>query len=135
LNAANLFQPAGEISWEYRSARGVFLVAACEALKPSGKKHDRANIYDVVKSLLGESVADSLRAHDLPPQFLRNQHLHRGDFGGSSIKSMLTNDMFRDPSMDQILRSLSSVTQACLVAWLERKGSYTFAWAKRPTAG
>jgi len=54
LRAGNAFLIAQSMWPDQRTAYAAFLVVACEALKPSGKRHDRMNVYDVVASLMDE---------------------------------------------------------------------------------
>ena len=64
---------------DQRTAYAVFLVVACEALKPSGKRYDQANVYDVVASLITPSEGELLRGLSVPPQRVRSKHVHRGE--------------------------------------------------------
>jgi hypothetical protein len=58
LNACNAYYIAGRMWPDQRTAHAAFLVIACEALKPEGKRYQRSNMYDVVSSILGASTAD-----------------------------------------------------------------------------
>jgi hypothetical protein len=103
-----------------RTAYTAFLVVACETLKPRGRRARDANIYDVVTTLLGRDTAETLKASRHPPQEVRSQHVHRGELVGSELPSRLSGDDFRDPSFDEMLWQLSSVTRLCLIEWLRR---------------
>ena len=109
---------------DQRTAYATFLVVACEALKPSGRRHDKLNVYDVVASLLNPNEAERLRQHSPPPQKVRHKHLHRGELAAGELLPILIHDYFADPSFDGLLRELSLVCRTCLIEWLRRSGKY-----------
>jgi hypothetical protein len=124
LRAGNAYLIARSMWPDQRTAYAAFLVVACEALKPPGKRHDRMNIYDVVASLLGIADAQLLRQVALHPQKVRSEHFHRGRLAAGELLPLLINDHFKDPSFDEMLRVLSRVCQACLIEWLRCEGTY-----------
>jgi len=124
LRAGNAHLIARSLWPEQRTAYAAFLVVACEALKPSGKRNDSMNIYDVVASLAGEDLARNLRSLSYAPQRVRSKHLHRGELAAGELLPMFMHDHFRDPSFDEMLRVLSRVTRLCLVEWLRCGGEY-----------
>jgi hypothetical protein len=124
LRAGNAYLTA-QILWpSQRTAYAAFLVVACEALKPTGRRYDRMNVYDIVASLLGICDAQKLRELSLHPQKIRSEHLHRGKLSGGEILPMLMHDHFMDPSFDEMLRNLASVCRICLIEWLRLEGTY-----------
>ena len=124
LRAGNAYLIASSMWPDQRTAYAAFLVVACEALKRSGKRHDKANIYDVVASLMTTSDAERLRAFSVPPQRIRSKHLHRGELGAGELVPMLIHNPFKDPSFDEMIRELSQISRVCLIEWLRRKGEY-----------
>jgi len=124
LRAGNAQLIARSLWPEQRTAYAAFLVVACEALKPPGRRNDWMNIYDVVASLGGEDLARDLRSLSFAPQRVRSKHLHRGELAAGELLPMLMHDHFRDPSFDEMLRMLSRVTRLCLIEWLRCGGDY-----------
>jgi hypothetical protein len=122
LNACNAYHIASRLWPDQRTAHAVFLVVACEALKPPGRRYDRANIYDVVSSLVDAATADLLEGLRVKPQKTRSEHVHRGVLAADEFGSLLLGDAFGDPSFDEMLNALSRVTRICLIEWLRRKG-------------
>ena len=116
---------------EQRTAYTVFLVVACEALKPSGKRYNRANIYNVVASLIAPSEGESLRRLSVPPQRIRSNHVHRGELAADELLPILIHNPFKDPSFDEMIDELSRVSRACLIEWLRCKGDYKFVFLSR----
>jgi hypothetical protein len=131
--ACNVYGIAESMWPDQRTAYAAFLVVACETLKPRGRRARGANIYDVVATLLGRDVADTLKANRHPPQEVRSQHVHRGELVGSELAVRLSGDDFRDPSFDEMLWQLSSVTRRCLIEWLRRGGIQRLTWMPRPS--
>lgn len=78
LQAGNAYLNAQSMWPGQRTAYAAFLVVACEALKPTGRRYDRMNVYDVVASLVSVGDARQLRQLSLHPQKVRSEHLHRG---------------------------------------------------------
>lgn len=122
LRAGNSYLIARSMWPDQRTAYAGFLVVACEALKPIGKKHDRKNIYDVVRSFLGEGEAELLRRLPIPPQLTRHRLFHRGELAAGELLPMLIHDYFSDPSFHEMIGELSRITRECLIEWLRREG-------------
>lgn len=131
LSAANALLLAHRMGTEQRTARAAFLVVACEALKPTSKKFQRANVYDVLASLAGLPAANRLKEQSVPPQKVRSQHLHRGELLAGELAPFIMHDYFGDPSFDDMLRDLGMLTRICLIEWLRCGGSYNFVWIQR----
>jgi len=133
LRAGNAYLTA-QLMWpDQRTAYAVFLVVACEALKPTGKTGDRMNVYDVVASLVSPNEAQGLRQLTFHPQQVRSKHLHRGELVAGELLAMLFDDHFRDPSFDEMLRILSRISRVCLVEWLRLGGKYKVVRLPRET--
>ncbi len=126
MRAGNAYLTALSMWPDHRTAYAVFLVVACEALKPMGRKYKEANIYDVVASLVSPSEAESLRGLSLNPQGVRSKHLHRGELAADELLPDMVNDLFKDPSFDEMLMVLSKISRVCLIEWLRRRGEYKF---------
>ncbi len=124
LRAGNAHLIAQSMWPDQRTAYAAFLVVACEALKPTGKRYDRLNLYDVVASLLNSDEAERLRKHSAPPQQVRSKHLHRGELVAGELVPMLIGDYFADPSFQEMLRELARVCRTCLIEWLRCGGEY-----------
>jgi hypothetical protein len=124
LRAGNAYLIARSMWPDQRTAYAAFLVVACEALKPTGKRYDRMNVYDVVASLVSVSDAQRLRQLSLHPQKIRSQHVHRGKLSAGELLGMLMHDHFMDPSFDEMLRILAAVCRICLIEWLRCDGQY-----------
>lgn len=123
MRAGNAYLIAGSMWPDQRTAYATFLVIACESLKPVGKRQNKKNIYHVVKTLLGEAEANRLRQLPAPPQLVRHGLVHRGELRARELGPMLMHDYFMDPSFDDTLRELASITRTCLIEWLRRKGT------------
>ncbi len=123
LRAGNAYLTAKSMWPEQRTAYAAFLVVACEALKPAGKRYDRMNVYDVVASIVSTGEAQRLRQLSLHPQKVRSEHLHRGNLSAGELSPMLMHDHFKDPSFDEMLGILSAIWRKCLVEWLRCEGS------------
>ena len=139
LQAAAKWQEA-LTHWADRDTLSVaLLVVACEALKPTESPFRNSNIYDVVKALLGESVAERLNSGWFRAQAIRNAHLHVGEFLGSELVQAAMNASFQDPTFDQARRALAPVVRETIIEWLRRGGIYSMAppkerkknWSKR----
>jgi hypothetical protein len=85
VRAGNAYLIARSMWPDQRTAYAVFLVVACEALKPTGKQYDRMNIYGVVASLVGPDEAMKLRDLSIHPQQVRNRHVHRGELAAGEL--------------------------------------------------
>jgi hypothetical protein len=119
LRAGNAYLIAKSMWPDQRTAYAAFLVVACEALKPTGKRYDRLNAYDVIASLLNPSEAQRFRELSVHPQKVRSGHVHRGE-----LLPMLMQNHFMDPSFDEMLRALSAISRLCLIEWLRCGGRY-----------
>ncbi len=124
LRAGNAYLIARSMWPDQRTAYAAFLVVACEALKPTGKRYDQVNVYDVVASFLGVSEAQRLRELSFHPQKVRSEHLHRGKLSAGELLPILTHDYFTDPSFDHMLSDLSAICRTCLIEWLRCQGRY-----------
>lgn len=125
LQAANAYMVAQSLWPDQRTAYAAFVVVACEALKPVGRKYDDLNVYDVIASLFSEEEALALRKEYTPhPQRVRSRHVHRGQVEAGELGPLLLSDFFGDPSFDEMLRRLTSTVRVCLIEWLRRKGEY-----------
>jgi hypothetical protein len=120
LRAGNAYLIAGSMWPDQRTAYATFLVVACESLKPTGKRNNRKNMYDVVRSLLGQTEADRLRQFPVPPQLVRHGLVHRGELRAGELGPMLIHDYFMNPSFDETLQELAAITRTCLIEWLRR---------------
>lgn len=124
LGAGNAHVVSQSLWSSQRTASAVFLVIACEALKPRGKKFDRLNAYDVMASLVGAGEAERLRGLVVPPQKVRSDHVHRGERADDHAVRMFMNSHSMDPSFDEMLRPLSVVCRMCFIEWLRCGGDY-----------
>lgn len=124
LRAGNAFLIAKLMLPDQRTAYTTFLVVACEALKPTDRRYDRMNVYDVVASLVSANAAQRLRELSLHPQKIRSEHVHRGKLSAGELLPMLMHDHFMDPSFDEMLTTLSWVCRICLIEWLRCDGKY-----------
>lgn len=122
LRACNAYVIARTMFPEQRTAYATFLVVACEALKPPGRKNERTNIYDIVTTLIDAATAMRLRGLRHPPQAVRSDHVHRGEVVASELARHLYGDVFRDPSFDETLGELTKVARLCLIEWLRQGG-------------
>lgn len=135
LRAGNAYMIANSMWPDQRTAYGAFLVVACEALKPTGKRHNRMNVYDVVASLVSVSEAQGLRELSFHPQDVRSQHFHRGKLSAGELLPTFIHDDFKDPSFDKMLWALSPICRTCLIEWLRCKGRYDVRRLPRPKQG
>lgn len=124
LRAGNAYLIAKSMWPDQRTAYAAFLVVACEALKPIGKRYDRMNVYDVIASLVSASDAERLRELSLHPQRIRSEHVHRGELVAGELLPMLMHNHFMDPSFDEMLRALSAISRMCLIEWVRCGGTY-----------
>ena len=137
LRAGNAYLIAKSMWPDQRTAHAAFLVVACEALKPTGKRYDGLNVYDVIASLVNASEAQRLRALSIHPQKVRSEHVHRGELAAGELLPMLMHNHFVDPSFDEMLRVLSTISRMCLIEWLRCGGNYRVvrvSRARHPTA-
>ena len=125
LRAGTDYLNAKSVGPDQRTASAAFLVVACEALKPTGGRYNKLNIYNVIESLLGPNEAKRLRELSVHPQRVRHGHLHRGELVAGELLSMLVRDHFMDPSFDEMLTELSAISRMCLIEWLRCGGSYS----------
>jgi hypothetical protein len=125
LRAGNAYLIARSMWPDQRTAYAAFLVVACEALKPTGKRYNSLEIYDVIASLLSPNEAKRLRELSvLHPLRVRHGHLHRGELAAGELLPMLVHDHFKDPSFDEMLTELSVISRMCLIEWLRCGGSF-----------
>jgi hypothetical protein len=124
LRAGNAHLIAQSMWPDQRTAYAAFLVVACEALKPTGKRYDRHNAYDVMSSLVSARDAQRLRELSIHPQRVRSEHPHRGALAAGELLPMLMHNHFMDPSFDEMLRVLSTLSRMCLIEWLRCGGNY-----------
>jgi hypothetical protein len=122
LQAAAKWQEAMMHWQERRSLSFALMVVACEALKPTGAYE--YNCYEVIEALLGKSTRDQLRQHAFPAQRVRNSHLHAGELHGSELMRMAFLSSYQDPSFGEAHRELFKVTQAAIIEWLRRGGTF-----------
>jgi hypothetical protein len=103
----------------------ALMVVACEALKPTDRQFSEHNIYDIIEALLGKLVADRLRLHPFPAQWVRNSHLHVGEFHGSELVRAAFLSGYHDPSFGETRRELARITPAAIIEWLKRSGEFS----------
>jgi len=135
LRAGNAYLIARSMWPDQRTAYAAFLVVACEALKPTGKRYDRMNVYDVIASLVSPSQAQELKKLPVPPQQIRSKHLHRGELAAGELLPALVHDYFADPSFDITLSELTRLARVCLIEWLRCGGEYAVARPAHGTRG
>ena len=71
-----------------------------------------------------ESVEEARKLKVLfHPQKVRNNHIHRGTLLAGEL---LTHDYFKDPTFDEMLRTLDQTARICLIEWLRGKGKFNF---------
>lgn len=109
---------------DQRTAYASFLVVACESLKPKGRKHHSANIYDVVESLVGAGRGVALRTLSIAPQRVRSDLFHRGDLLAGELGAILLADPFHDPSFHNMLDVLATDARIAIIEWLRCRGDY-----------
>jgi len=121
MRAGNAYLTARAMWPDQRTAYATFLVVACEALKPTGRRYNKMNVYGVIEMLVGQGEAERLRELSDHPQRVRSNLVHRGQLAAGELGPLLLDDYFVDPSFDEMLRELSSVTCVCLIEWLRRE--------------
>lgn len=131
-NAYSLAQPMWHTD---RTSFVLYLVVACEALKPAGRQYDKLNIYDVVATFAGTQTAIDLRDLNISPQSVRSKHVHRGILAEDIYSDISLNDPFADPTFDSMVRMLAQLTRICLIEWLRARGSPRFVRLPRPQTG
>jgi len=124
LRAGNAYVIARSMWPDQMTAYMAFMVVACESLKPTGKRYDKCNMYDVVEGLLGDTEAQKLRQLRLAPQRVRSRHFHRGQLAAGELASILLRSHFADPSFSDAASALTRTTRTCLIEWLRRDGRY-----------
>ena len=123
------------LHWGERSTLSfALMVVACEALKPSAPQFKDHNIYHVVEALLGKPHAAHLRESALRPQEVRSAHFHRGEFRGSEFVQAAITSSYYDPTFTQACDELALITQAAIVEWLRRGGTFTMPPLRRKTS-
>jgi hypothetical protein len=133
LQAGSMWQLALSLRNEYQTARFVWMVNACEALKPPEPQFREHNIYHVAEALLGKPSADILQEHWFRPQEIRNAYLHSGEFRGSEFVQHAMMSSFQDPTFGQAYRALAKITPAAIIEWLRRSGCFSMSPLKRRT--
>jgi hypothetical protein len=123
MRAGKAYQVARSMSPDQRTACATFLVVACETLKPTGRRNERKNVYDVITELIGPHEAQRLRDMSPSPQTVRSRHVHRGELAAGELLPNLMNDYFADPSFDEMIDALWSLTRICLIEWLRREAN------------
>jgi hypothetical protein len=131
LQVGSMWQLARSLDRENQTTRFALMVAACEALKPPDPQFRDHNIYQVAEALLGKPSADLLREQWFRPQEVRSAHLHSGEFRGSEFVQHMMMSSFDDPTFDQACRVLYKLSQAAIIEWLRRGGTYTMPPPKR----
>jgi hypothetical protein len=134
LRAGNAYLIAQSMWPDQRTAYALFLVVACEALKPSGRRNERANIYDVVASLMNPRESNRLREFSLPPQHVRSKLVHRGELVAGELLPVLIHNLFADPSFSEMIQELSQISRVCIIEWLRCEGEYKLVYVPRHTA-
>jgi hypothetical protein len=108
----------------------ALMVVACEALKPSDREFDRHNINDVIEALLGHTFATRLKSDWFRAQYVRSVHLHLGEFLSSEFRAEVFSRLY-DPTFDSARRELTDITQAAIIEWLRKRGTFSM----RPLQG
>ncbi len=127
LQAANMWQLALTAGHEHETTRVMWMVAACEALKPHGSQWRRHNIYYVVEALLGTPIALALQEKWFRPQDIRSAHIHGGEFRGSEFTPRVFISSFHDPTFDEGTRILANIVSAAIIEWLLRRATFSMA--------
>ena len=122
LRAGNVLKAADALWPEHRTGYVALHVVACEALKPPGHRYDKWNAYNVIEDLMGAAAANRLRQYVTHPQGVRSKHFHRGELSGGELLSAISNDIFKDPTFDTMMRDLTSVSRVCIIEWLRLGG-------------
>jgi hypothetical protein len=112
--------------WKDRSTLSfALMVVACEALKPPDRQFNDHRIGDVVEALLGASTAARLKQDWFRAHHVRSVHLHLGELLGSEFELRPLVPHFYDPTFDEARRELFDVTNAAIIEWLRRDGTFT----------
>ena len=125
LGVGSMWQAALALGHEFDTASFVWMVCACEALKPRDREFRDHNLYQVVEALLGKPTANLLQEEWFRPQAVRHEHLHAGELHGSEFVQHAMMSSFRDPTFGEARRLLAQITPAAVVEWLKRDGMYT----------
>jgi hypothetical protein len=130
LHSAAKWQEA-VLHWQDRKTLSfALMVVACESLKPATADH-RQNIYDVVEALLGKPKANALKQATIPPENVRNAHLHRGICRSSEVVFDLLVSTFDDVAFDEAHDEMWYTTKAAIIEWLRRDGVISLRPMKR----
>ena len=124
LRAGDVLLAADSLWPDHRTSHLAMNVAACEALKPPGKKFDHWNAYDVVTVFLGPRAANELRSFKSHPQKVRSGHVHRGELAANELLTSASQDLFQDPSFDIMARSMIRAVRGCMIEWLRAGGNF-----------
>jgi hypothetical protein len=132
LQAAAKWQEA-LLHWEDRSTLSfALMVVACEALKPSDRQFNDHKIDDLVEALLGASTAAHLKQDWFRAHHVRSVHLHLGEFRGLEFDLLHRPGRFYDPTFDLARDELFKITNAAIIEWLRRRGTFTLPLVIRP---
>lgn len=126
LQAAAKWQEAIAQFSDRETLSFALMVVACETLKPPDTDRG-ANVYDVIRTLLGKDTSDRLRRDggEYAAQVVRSVHLHTGEFLGDELLRTRFNSSYQDPSFDEAYCEMWKVTQAAIIEWLVRRGAVT----------
>jgi hypothetical protein len=128
LQAAAKWQEAMMHQQDRGTLSFALLVVACEALKPSERQFNHHRIDDVVEALLGVRTAARLKEDWFLAHHRRSVHLHLGELLGAELE--LRPSSFYDPTFDEAHRELFRVTNAALIEWLRRRGTFRLSPAR-----
>jgi hypothetical protein len=131
LQAGSMWQLARSLRGDQETAKFVFAVNACEALKPPESQYRDYNVYHVVDALLGNPSVNLLKEEWFRPQEVRNAYLHSGEFKGSEFVPWTFGPSFRDPSFDQAQGEMAVLAPVAIVEWLRKAGQFTMVPLRR----
>ena len=131
LQVGSMWQLALSLGHGHQTASFALIVASCEALKPPDSQFRNHNVYHVVEALLGEPADDLLQKHWFRAQDVRNAHFHSGEFRGAEFVRDTMMSSFQDPTFGQSHRTMYRISQAAIIEWLRRCGSFTMPPLKR----
>ena len=125
LQAAAKWQQALGHWGAHNTLSFALMVVACEALKPPARQFRDHNIYQIVEALIDKQTADHLQEESIRAQQVRNAHLHSGEFRSSEFAKRAVMSSYQDPTFDQACRELAPISQAAIIEWLRRDGTFT----------
>jgi hypothetical protein len=132
LQVGSMWQAALSLGNEYQTTRFAWMVAACEALKPTAPEFKDHNADNVVESLLGKPIADLFQGQQLRARDVRNAHFHTGEFCGSEFVPHAMMSSFQDPTFDHACGALARIASAAMIEWLQRGGRFTMPPRNKP---